>query len=249
MTARKTGALYALVAGLAGLSWIAVWQVEQTPYGRYLHHESAATAAGGLSSLALFLTGWTLMVLATMLPTTLPLLDAFRRIVRGRRRRGALQATLVSGFLGVWAVCGYLAWSADALMHAAVDALPWLTERPQLIAAATLACGGAYQLSALKQRCLDLCRSPRGVLFRHWGSGGSAFRQAATVGAAHGLSCLGCCWPLMLLMFAFGLGSLGWMLVLAAVMAIEKNAPFGPRLARPLGLALLAAAPVVALAG
>ncbi|HKW83479.1 MAG TPA: DUF2182 domain-containing protein, partial [Burkholderiaceae bacterium] len=50
----------------------------------------------------------------------------------------------------------------------------------------------------------------------------------------------GCCWALMLLMFAVGTGSLGWMLMLAAVMAIEKNVSWGRRLSAPLGVALLA---------
>jgi predicted metal-binding membrane protein len=43
----------------------------------------------------------------------------------------------------------------------------------------------------------------------------------------------------MLLMFVVGTGNLGWMLVLAAVMAAEKNLPWGARLSTPLGLALL----------
>ena len=41
-------------------------------------------------------------------------------------------------------------------------------------------------------------------------------------------------------MFVVGIGSLGWMLALAAVMAAEKNLPWGRRLRTPLGLALLA---------
>ena len=60
------------------------------------------------------------------------------------------------------------------------------------------------------------------------------------LGAHHGLFCVGCCWALMLLMFALGTGSLGWMLLLAAVMAVEKNLPWGRRLSAPLGVALLA---------
>ncbi len=43
----------------------------------------------------------------------------------------------------------------------------------------------------------------------------------------------------MLLMFAVGTGNVGWMLVLGAVMAIEKNVPWGSRLSAPLGAALL----------
>ena len=49
----------------------------------------------------------------------------------------------------------------------------------------------------------------------------------------------------MLLMFALGTGSLGWMLLLAAVMAIEKNVRWGHRLSAPLGVALLSWAVVL----
>jgi predicted metal-binding membrane protein len=49
----------------------------------------------------------------------------------------------------------------------------------------------------------------------------------------------------MLLMFAFGMGSLGWMLLLAAVMAVEKNLPWGRKLGAPLGVGLLGWAAVM----
>jgi predicted metal-binding membrane protein len=61
------------------------------------------------------------------------------------------------------------------------------------------------------------------------------------VGIAHALSCLGCCWALMLVMFATGVGSLVWMLGLAAVMLAEKTSRAGRRLTRPVGAVLLAA--------
>jgi predicted metal-binding membrane protein len=51
---------------------------------------------------------------------------------------------------------------------------------------------------------------------------------------------VGCCWALMLLMFAVGVGNVAWMLVLGAVMAVEKNLPWGRKLSGPLGVALLA---------
>jgi predicted metal-binding membrane protein len=60
------------------------------------------------------------------------------------------------------------------------------------------------------------------------------------MGLHHGLYCVGCCWALMLLMFVVGTGSVGWMLLLGAVMAAEKNLPWGRWLSAPLGLALLA---------
>jgi predicted metal-binding membrane protein len=60
------------------------------------------------------------------------------------------------------------------------------------------------------------------------------------LGLDHGLYCVGCCWAIMLLMFIVGTGNVGWMLALGAVMAVEKNTPWGVRLSRPLGGALIA---------
>ena len=63
--------------------------------------------------------------------------------------------------------------------------------------------------------------------------------HAFRLGARHGFFCLGCCWSLMLLMFAVMMGNLGWMLLLGAVMAIEKNLPWSRRFSAPLGIMLL----------
>lgn len=49
---------------------------------------------------------------------------------------------------------------------------------------------------------------------------------------------MGCYCAMTLLMFAVGTGSVGWMLALGAVMAIENDAPRG-RLSTPLGVGLL----------
>jgi predicted metal-binding membrane protein len=58
----------------------------------------------------------------------------------------------------------------------------------------------------------------------------------------HGVFCIGCCWTLMLLMFAVSIGNLAWMLALGAVMAVEKNVLWGRRLSAPLGAVLLISA-------
>jgi predicted metal-binding membrane protein len=49
----------------------------------------------------------------------------------------------------------------------------------------------------------------------------------------------------MLLMFVVGTGSVGWMLAIGAVMAVEKNVAWGKRLSAPLGFGLLAASAAV----
>ncbi len=46
-------------------------------------------------------------------------------------------------------------------------------------------------------------------------------------------------------MFVVGVGSVGWMLALAALMAAEKNLPLGRRLRTPVGLGLLGGAAAI----
>ena len=77
----------------------------------------------------------------------------------------------------------------------------------------------------------------------------SARWDAFRLGVHHGLTCIGCCWALMLLMFAVGVGSIGWMLVLSAVIATEKNASWGRHISTPLGVLLVVAGLALAVAG
>jgi predicted metal-binding membrane protein len=75
-------------------------------------------------------------------------------------------------------------------------------------------------------RCLDKCCSPFGFVIEHW-RGCREKWQSLLLGIRHGAFCVGCCWCLMLLMFVLGIGNVGWMLALGAVMAAEKNLPGG----------------------
>jgi predicted metal-binding membrane protein len=84
-------------------------------------------------------------------------------------------------------------------------------------------------------------------IMSYW-HGRQPLTEALWLGLHHGLYCLGCCWLLMLLMFAVGTGNLAWMLALGAVMATEKNLPQGRRLSAPLGIVLLGAGTFVLLA-
>jgi predicted metal-binding membrane protein len=47
------------------------------------------------------------------------------------------------------------------------------------------------------------------------------------MGIRHGLYCAGCCWALMALLFIGGVMNPLWIVVLAALVAVEKLAPGG----------------------
>ena len=239
-----------LIAALGALSlgaWGALWLWGQSADARFLHHEATAAASAGGADAALFVVGWAVMIVAMMLPTSVPLIATFGALVERRSRPALLVGLVIVAYLVVWTAFGLGLYLADRVLHVIVDATPWLAQHAALISATALAVAGAYQFSPLKYRCLDECRSPLGFVMAHW-AGRHERLEAFRMGIVHGLLCVGCCWSLMLVMFAVGLGSLAWMLVLGVVMAVEKNVAWGRRLSRPLGVVLILGA-VLALSG
>ena len=231
-----------VIAGLVMLAWLAILTWSASPFSRYLHHGSSEDPDVALpTAAAIFVAGWTLMIVAMMLPTLYPVLALFRGMVRRRDDRALLVSLCVTGYLVVWVVVGAVAYLADIGVHEIVERVAWVDRRPGVIGAVVLALAGAYQYAPLKYRCLERCRSPRMFVLRHW-TGRRERRSSLALGLDSGIFCVGCCWSLMLLMFAVGAGSVPWMLLLATVMAVEKNVTWGERISRPLGAALLATA-------
>jgi predicted metal-binding membrane protein len=153
-------------------------------------------------------------------------------------------AAFIGGYALVWSAFGLAAFGFDASIHAAVNASPWLERHDWWIGGSVLALAGAFQFTSLKDACLDKCRHPGQFLMRYYERGpGGGFR----LGARHGAFCVGCCWALMLVMFAAGVASLIWMALLTAVMIHEKTRPLGARALPVSGAALLGAASVVLL--
>ena len=232
----------AILAGsliaLAAIAWLSLGLWSASPYGRYLHHE---TIAGPIPlEVGLFTLGWVLMIVAMMLPSSVPLVLVFAGVVGRRPRPGILVGLLLVGYLAIWSVFGAGAWLLDRGIHALVDAWPWLATHSQLILATTLIIAGLWQFSPIRDRCLEECRSPFGFVVNRW-RGTSLRKESFAMGVAHGAFCVGCCWSLMLVMFGVGLGSVPAMLGLGAITAVEKNLPWGRRLTRPMGVVLILA--------
>lgn len=227
-----------LVLALSALAWLTLWVWGRSPYSRFLSHHALESVTQNIALVPLFIVGWVVMTTAMMLPTSLPLISLFQTVVRQRRDQVGLISLLITGYLAIWTLFGGALYAGDWLLHQAIDQNQWLSERAWMISALTLLLAGLYQFSPLKYHCLDKCRSPMSFIAGHW-HGVNAAREALVLGGYHGLFCLGCCWALMLLMFAVGAGNLGWMLALSVVMAVEKNTAAGRRLGAPLGITLL----------
>jgi predicted metal-binding membrane protein len=160
-----------------------------------------------------FAVAWLLMMAAMMLPSIAPLWLLFR----GSRAGMAL------GYLAVWSVVGIVPYLAmDRAMGPTVPVV--------------LGLAGAYELSPLKSACLRRCRNPAAFVMEHYRSG--AFR----LGVEHGIWCLGCCVGLMAVLVLAASMQLGWAVVIAAAVFVQKVAPRGELSARVIGVGLLAAA-------
>lgn len=235
-----------VLAGSAGtlalLAWLVLWWWGKSPSGHLLMHGGAPPAGGSAWFYgAIFVLGWTLMTVAMMLPTTVPLLVLFRRLAAGRANTAALVSLLIAGYLAAWTTFGAAAGIGNQLLQRAMAGVGWLDRFPWVLVAGNLTLAGLYQFSPLKYACLEKCRTPMSFLMSHW-HGLRPKEEAFRIGVDHGIFCVGCCWSLMLLMFVMGTGSLGGMFLLGVVMALEKNSPYGRRLSGPIGGVLLAGA-------
>jgi predicted metal-binding membrane protein len=169
---------------------------------------------------------WTVMMVAMMLPSAAPMILLFARVPRNGGR--ALHVTLFAGsYLAVWALFSVAASFAQALMVASGA----VTQATLAIGNVALAGGiligaGVYQLSPLKEACLDACRSPLSFILRLSRPG---LVGTIRLGLAHGIYCLGCCWALMLLLFVGGVINIAWIAALAFLVLAEKAAPVSLR--------------------
>jgi len=214
-------------------AWMMLWRNGAAPDGSaHAHHQASGF-------LLLFVSSWTVMTIAMMLPTSIPLIATFHTIVGQRQERPLLVALVILGYLVIWAAVGLVFYGAGVVLQQITAASAWLQTHSRFGGGSILLVAGVYQFTPLKYRCLDKCRSPLSFVLGHW-QGQHDRRNAFRLGAHHGLFCVGCCWALMLLMFVVEAGSVAWMLLLGAIMAIEKNVSWGRRLSAPLGAGLVA---------
>ena len=115
----------------------------------------------------------------------------------------------------------------------------WLAIDPRWVTGAVLIGAGVYQFTPLKDLCLRGCRSPRSFVLAYWQGRRSSSAETFTLSGAYALSCIGCCWALMLICFTVGTAALPAMVALSVVMAAERLVSWGRRLVRPAGFALI----------
>jgi predicted metal-binding membrane protein len=192
-----------------------------------------------------YISTWIVMMAAMMLPSLAP---AFSKDVAGRRAASqnagsthAVQAGLfVFGYLAAWGAVGLIGYGLiEALRSLDGGLLDW-SRGGRWSAAAVLLVGSVYQFTPAKRACLERCRSARTIRYR------APHSDELRAGIRHGVWCLGCCWGMMVALFALGAMSVAWMVVISVLIACERLLP--SRKLSAIGVAVVLAALALGLA-
>lgn len=233
----ENGPLPFVLLGAAAGGW---WLTARMTHAMVEGHSSAMSMGSTSLSFVAFLGGWVAMMGAMMFPAIVPVVLIFRRAAG----RGQVAPTpyFVAGYLLVWATGGVPAYVAWRALRGPISTGAPLAGQ---LAGAIFLVAAAYQVSPLKAACLRHCRTPMSFFLQQRRD----LRRpcgAARAGVAHGLACFGCCWALMAILVALGTMQLTWMVLLAALIFVEKVLRHGAHVARfvatafaVLGLALL----------
>jgi len=219
----------ALLIAAPASSWFATVQAlcRTLPEGAWSFSAAAVTASM-----------WSAMTLAMMLPSASPMILTYAEIAETAARKSeriVSPLVIAAGYASVWLVFSLLATVIQIVLTRAALLNTGITSASEILAGAIFIGAGVYQFSALKHACLTHCQNPFPFFFTNWATTpGGVFR----LGVEQGLYCLGCCWAMMMVMFAVGAMNVAWMAGLAAVMTIEKLLT-GRRFAHGFGVALI----------
>jgi predicted metal-binding membrane protein len=197
------------------------------------HCHAGAGAASFLAAAAM----WQGMSVAMMAPTTLNWLFAYTVLTSQDSTAGVFRAvcTFLGGYFSVWLVYSAGAAALQIALQRA-GSLDGEGKLPPVIAGLLLMGAGIAYFTPLSRACLKHCRNPMTYFASHWDNGP---RSGFRFGAAHAVYCVGCCWLLMLTGFAMGVMNMIWMAFLTVLVAVEKLAPRGERVATFASAALI----------
>ncbi len=175
---------------------------------------------------------WSVMMIAMMTPSILPMLMLFTTLNSKKKSQGEeVSSTLILllGYLSSWIIFSLFITFPQYFMHKSGLLNPMMEPTHVYLGATVLIIAGIYQFTPWKDACLTVCQSPLGFLMNNWKDGNLG---AFIIGYKHGYFCVGCCWALMLTLFALGVMNIMWVIILTIFVLFEKLAYKNPLLYR-----------------
>jgi predicted metal-binding membrane protein len=202
---------------------------------------SFGTSGAGAQAgpVALLFLMWAAMTLAMMLPTAAGMIVTYAQIADTAARKGERAVSplvLTAGYIAVWLGFALAATMLQVALTRAALLDPAMASASPLFSGAIFIGAGAYQFTDLKRACLTRCQRPFPFFFANWSDAPPAIFR---LGLRQGTHCLGCCWAMMLAMFAVGTMNIVWMAALGLIMTAEKLT-LTTRLSRFVGTAFVA---------
>jgi predicted metal-binding membrane protein len=176
---------------------------------------------------------WTAMMVAMMLPSLVPILWRYRKVLGSTDRLHVDQlAVLVGmGYFLVWTVFGAAVFVLGAGFAALAMQQSIVARAVPVAAGVIVVIAGALQFTAWKARLLACCRDmptrARGLPM----SAGKAWRY----GLRRGLHCSCCCAGLTAVLVVNGIMNLGVMAAVTVAITVERLLPAGTRVAQVVG--------------
>ncbi|MHB8629541.1 MAG: DUF2182 domain-containing protein [Aggregatilineales bacterium] len=200
-----------VVLAMAAVAWVLTIAQSGSMAGMNMDMNMAI----GLGSPQSFAMTWLVMMAAMMLPSALPLVYEFAHNAEERSAWPVATAALGAAYLFVWLVFGLVCYAVYRALN-----MPWPTQN--LIGGGALVLAALYAITPMKRsseaRCRELCALHGPLPF-------NLLRSALVAGARYGLSCMGCTAGLMVAAVLIGMTSLGWMVIISALILVYKLAP------------------------
>ena len=165
---------------------------------------------------------WSVMMIAMMTPSILPMLMLYTTLNSRKKIQGQDSASpmiLLSGYLLSWILFSLFITFPQYFLHTNGYLNMMMEPMHAALAAFVLVLAGIYQFTPYKDACLNVCQSPLSFLTNNWQDGKLG---AFIIGYKHGFYCVGCCWALMLTLFALGVMNILWVIVLTIFVLFEK---------------------------
>ena len=182
---------------------------------------------------------WFFMMIAMMLPSTIPTIIMFDKISQERKKykyKYVATINFVFTYFIVWGIFSLLA----TIVHLYLEIYEILNISTlsvnNSIGALLFILAGIYQMTPFKNSCLRYCRNPIELFINNkiFNYSGSFY-----IGIKHGIFCVGCCWPLMFLLFYSGIMNILWIIGLSFYVFVEKYIAKGKKLNSLTGFILI----------
>jgi predicted metal-binding membrane protein len=182
---------------------------------------------------ATFLGMWTVMMIAMMTPSLVPMLARYRARLPGTAGKAQLTMQVALGYFTVWTLFGVFVYSLGLAFGEAAMRLPALSRAVPVATGVVVAIAGLLQFTPWKARQLELCRSEPGCCGLE--PAGNAWRH----GLRLGFRCVRCCAGPTAMLLVMGVMDLGAMAAATVLITGERLAPNGGRTGRIVGFLLL----------